>query len=104
MDWVVEFKPAAAKELGKLPRDVQAAVLAALERLLDELRAQGRPVAADVKKLKGFEPPQYRLRVGEYRVRFLREDREIEVDGKKQPVGVVLVVYARNRRDAYEEK
>jgi hypothetical protein len=34
---------------------------------LDKLSAAGE---GDVKRLRGIEPPEFRLRIGEYRVRF----------------------------------
>jgi mRNA interferase RelE/StbE len=45
--------------------------------------------AGNVKKLQGIDPPEYRLRVGDYRVRF-------EVDGE-----TIRVLRVRNRREAY---
>jgi mRNA-degrading endonuclease RelE of RelBE toxin-antitoxin system len=45
--------------------------------------------AGDVKRLQGIEPPEYRLRSGDYRVRFYSD-------------GVTLTVLrVRNRREAY---
>jgi mRNA-degrading endonuclease RelE of RelBE toxin-antitoxin system len=43
----------------------------------------------NVKRLQGIEPPQYRLRVGDYRVRFHRDAETI------------LILRVRNRREAY---
>ena len=45
--------------------------------------------AGSVKKLQGVNPPEYRLRVGDYRVRF-------ELDTE-----TVRVLRVRNRREAY---
>lgn len=45
--------------------------------------------AGNVKKLKGVDPPEYRLRAGDYRVRF-------ELDGE-----TVRILRVRNRREAY---
>lgn len=45
--------------------------------------------AGSVKKLQGIDPPEYRLRVGDYRVRF-------ELDGD-----TVRILRVRNRREAY---
>ncbi len=45
--------------------------------------------AGDVKRLQGIEPPEYRLRSGDYRVRFYSD-------------GVTITVLrVRNRREAY---
>jgi mRNA-degrading endonuclease RelE of RelBE toxin-antitoxin system len=45
--------------------------------------------AGNVKRLQGIDPPEYRLRVGDYRVRFHMND------------GTVQVLRVRNRREAY---
>jgi len=45
--------------------------------------------AGDVKRLQGIDPPEYRLRVGDYRVRF------------HQDGDTVYVLRVRNRREAY---
>ena len=45
--------------------------------------------AGNVKKLQGIDPPEYRLRVGDYRVRFDLYGRAIRV------------LRVRNRREAY---
>lgn len=45
--------------------------------------------AGNVKKLQDIEPPEYRLRVGDYRVRF-------ELQGE-----TMRILRVRNRREAY---
>ena len=45
--------------------------------------------AGNVKRLQGIDPPEYRLRVGDYRVRF-------HLQGE-----IVQVLRVRNRREAY---
>ena len=45
--------------------------------------------AGNVKKLQGIEPPEYRIRVGDYRVSF-------EMDGE-----ILRVLRVRHRREAY---
>jgi mRNA-degrading endonuclease RelE of RelBE toxin-antitoxin system len=45
--------------------------------------------AGNVKRLQGIDPPEFRLRVGDYRVRF------------HQDVRTVQVLRVRNRREAY---
>jgi len=42
-----------------------------------------------VKRLQGIDPPEYRLRVGDYRVRFHLDDATVQV------------LRVRNRREAY---
>lgn len=82
MRYEVELKPRARKDLLSLPKPDAAKVTAALERLQDDL-------AGDVKRLTDFTP-EYRLRVGDYRVLF-----EIE------PPNRVVVYRVRHRRDSY---
>jgi mRNA-degrading endonuclease RelE of RelBE toxin-antitoxin system len=45
--------------------------------------------AGDVKRLHGIDPPEYRLRVGDYRVRFRQQDESIQA------------LRVRNRNQAY---
>jgi mRNA interferase RelE/StbE len=79
--YTVRLKPRAEKELAGLAKDVRQRVIAALERLEKDL-------AGDVKHLTDFTP-EYRLRVGDYRVLF-----EIEADS----IGVYCVC---PRKEAY---
>ena len=43
----------------------------------------------NIKRLQGIDPPEYRIRVGDYRVRF------------HQDAGTIRVLQVRNRREAY---
>jgi mRNA interferase RelE/StbE len=77
----VRFKPRAIKDLEHLPLSVRRRILAKVEALETDLQG-------DVKRLTNFTP-EYRLRVGDYRVLF-----EIE--------GSTIVVYrVRHRAEAY---
>lgn len=81
MNYQVAFKPKALKDLARLPGDDRRRTVARIENLRDNL-------AGDVKKLTNFTP-EYRLRVGNYRVLF-----EIE--------GTTMVIYrVLHRKDAY---
>ena len=71
MNYDLEFKPRAVKDLGVLPKAAQRSVLAKIEGLRDNL-------AGDVKKLTDFAP-EYRLRVGDYRVLFEVEESRVVV-------------------------
>ena len=82
MKYVVEFKPRAVKDLKALPEGEIRRIVAKTEALRDGL-------AGDVKKLTNFTP-EYRLRVGNYRVLF-------EVEG-----GAVVVYRVLHRKDAYQ--
>ena len=62
MNYVIVFKPRAVKDLKVLPQSAQRRVLTKIEGLRNNL-------AGDVKRLTDFTP-EYRLRVGDYRVLF----------------------------------
>ena len=63
MKWLIRWSHEAANDLGRLDPDVADRVLRALDRLAIE-------GAGDVRRLTGIEPPEYRLRVGKWRIRF----------------------------------
>ena len=81
MKYQVRFQPKAIKALENLPTQEKIKIVTKIEAMKDNLQG-------DVKKLTNFTP-EYRLRVGKYRVLF-----EIE--------GEVLTIYqVKHRRDAY---
>ena len=82
MNYHLTFKPRAIKDLKVLPKSQ-------LRRVIAKLQALQKDLAGDVKKLTDFTP-EYRLRVGDYRVLF-------EVEGDN-----VVVYRVLNRKDAYE--
>ena len=67
--WRIRLAPSARRDIKRLDPPVRERVLAALEGL----RAQ--PPTGDIKRLSG-DPPQWRLRVGDWRVRFDRDPEE----------------------------
>lgn len=68
MVYSLEFRPRAAKDLNALPGDIQRRIMRKLDRMRIDL-------AGDVKRLTHFTP-EYRLRIGDYRVLFaISEDR-----------------------------
>jgi mRNA interferase RelE/StbE len=81
MTYEVEFKPRALKDLRGLPAAQQ-------RRIVGKIAELGNDLAGDVKKLTDFTP-EYRLRVGEYRVLF-----EVEA-------GRVMIYRVLHRKDAY---
>lgn len=82
MTYGVEFKPRALKDLKGLAVGARERIIAKAEELRNNL-------AGDVKRLTNFTP-EYRLRVGNYRVLF-----EVE--------GINVVIYrVRHRKDAYK--
>jgi len=81
VDYEVRFKPKADKDLDSLQPDMAKRVIEKITRLQTNLEG-------DVKRLTNFTP-EYRLRVGNYRVLF-------EVEGNS-----VIVYRIVHRRDAY---
>jgi mRNA interferase RelE/StbE len=65
--WRVEITHPAARDVKRLDAPVRDRVLAAIEGLAAD------PPVGDVKRLTGMTPPQWRLRVGDWRVRFNRD-------------------------------
>jgi mRNA interferase RelE/StbE len=80
----IEWKPSAAKELKRLPRDQIPRIVTAVEALASNAFPQG------VVPLKGSRHT-YRLRVGDYRVVYTVEDDVLRIE----------IVRVRHRRDVY---
>ena len=78
----IEWTDASLEDMAAVDKGIARRVGQAVERFA----ATG---AGSVKKLQGIDPPEYRLRVGDYRVRF-------ELDGE-----TIRVLRVRNRREAY---
>ena len=83
MAYEIRFKPSAAKDLARLPRDAQRRIAPAI----DGLAANARPPGAE--KLAGEDA--WRIRVGDYRIVYEIEDRVL----------VILVLHVGNRREVY---
>ena len=82
MNYTVEIKPRAIKDLKHLQNPDASLVVDALERLQTDM-------TGDIKKLTNFTP-EYRLRVGHFRVLF-----EIENESR------IIVYRIIHRREAY---
>ena len=82
MTFHVEFKPRALRDLKGVGSDTAHRILRKIETMQDGL-------AGDVRRLMSFTP-EYRLRVGDYRVLF-----EIERDR-------IIIYRVRHRRTAYD--
>ncbi|MEM9595803.1 MAG: type II toxin-antitoxin system RelE/ParE family toxin [Acidobacteriota bacterium] len=81
MKYDLRFKPRSLKDLKKLPRTTQ-------RQIVDRVESMSEGLSGDVKRLTQFTP-EYRLRVGSYRVLF-----EVE--------GTSIVIYRiRHRKEAY---
>lgn len=81
MTYDIQFKPRAFKDLQTLPKATQRRIVAKIEELAEDM-------AGDVKRLTSFTP-EYRLRVGEYRILF-------EVEGSS-----IIMYRILHRKDAY---
>jgi len=81
MRYIVELKPRAIK-------DLKSIILIDRTRLLDGIERLENDLEGDVKRLTDFTP-EFRLRVGRYRVLF-------EVQGQR-----VIVYRVMHRRDVY---
>jgi len=81
MKYDIQFKPKAVKDIEDLPSRMQARMLARIEEMSNDLKG-------DVKRLANFTP-EYRLRIGDYRVLF-----EIEEE-------TIIIYRIRHRREAY---
>jgi mRNA interferase RelE/StbE len=75
------------KELDNLPNEVKERIYAKISQLSDQPRPDG------VTKLKGYEN-EYRVRVGDYRVRY-----EVLDENK-----TVLLLQCKHRRDVYKNR
>jgi len=82
MNYQIDFKPRAVKDLKKLPPQDN-------RRIVEKIEAMQSDLAGDVKRLTNFTP-EYRLRVGDYRVLF-------EVEGQ-----TVVIYRVLHRKDAYK--
>jgi len=79
----VIFSTEARADLRAIDRETALRLLKALARFL-------ATDAGNVKQLEGFDPPQYRLRIGNWRFIF-----------RKSGDGTIEIVRVRNRREAY---
>jgi mRNA interferase RelE/StbE len=78
----IEFKPKAIKDLQQLSVDMRERIIKKIEAMQDNLQG-------DVKRLTNFTP-EYRLRVGDYRVLF-----ELEKE-------TIIIYRIKHRGKAYE--
>ncbi len=84
MSWRAEWTARARKDLQRLDRRLRDRIVSAVENL-------ARTGQGDVRQLRGKYQGIYRLRVGEWRVLFLRERAEL----------IILVLRVLPRSGAY---
>ncbi|MBD1214961.1 type II toxin-antitoxin system RelE/ParE family toxin [Dolichospermum circinale CS-1225] len=82
MHYQIEFKPKAIKDLQKIPVNDR-------ERIINKIEAMQDDLQGDVKRLTNFTP-EYRLRVGDYRILFELAEQTI------------IVYRVKHRSKAYE--
>lgn len=83
--WRYELTPPALRDLSQLDVPVRRRILEALDRFVAD------PGRGPVKRLTGIR--EWRLRVGDWRVRFERDDDE----------RVIVVLRVLHRREAYRD-
>jgi len=81
MNYEITFKPQSIKDLKKIDKKEVNKIIETIENMQDNLKG-------DIKKLTNHSP-QYRLRVGNYRVLFEIEDNNI------------VIYRIKHRRDVY---
>ena len=81
MNYQVELKPTAIKDLKNIPHNEVAKIIARLESLENDMKGH-------VKRLTNYTP-EYRMRAGNYRALF-------EVEGAR-----IIVYRIKHRKDVY---
>jgi mRNA interferase RelE/StbE len=82
MKYDIEIKPRALKDLRQLDATQR-------KRVVQKIESMANGLGGDIKQLTNFTP-EYRLRVGDYRVLFEMESAKI------------VIYRVRHRREAYE--
>ncbi len=85
MTYRIEFRPAALRDLKSLPRDI----LDRVGRKISTLAENPRPYG--IEKLSGGEEDFYRIRVGDYRILYAKQDRVL----------LIVIIKVRHRREVY---
>jgi mRNA-degrading endonuclease RelE of RelBE toxin-antitoxin system len=78
----IEWTEMALDDMAGLDKGIARRVKQSVERFAET-------GAGNVKRLQGIDPPEFRLRVGDYRVRFHQDD------------DTMRILRVRNRREAY---
>ena len=86
MSYTVSISKSVQKQIDNLPNDVVSRAVEKIQNLALEARPDG------VVKLKGFNN-EYRIRVGDYRIRY-------EVDDENQ---LVQILQCKHRKDVYKK-
>jgi mRNA interferase RelE/StbE len=86
MSYTIVISKSVQKQIDDLPNDIVERVVEKIQSLASEPRPDG------VVKLKGFDN-EYRIRVGDYRVRY-------EIDDESQ---LVQLLQCKHRKDVYRK-
>lgn len=78
----IEWTETALEDMAGLDKGIARRVKQAVERFAET-------GAGNVKRLQGIDPPEFHLRVGDYRVRFYQDSETLRI------------LRVRNRREAY---
>ncbi len=78
----IEWSEKSLDDLAALDKEIVHRIVAAVERF-------SQTGSGNLKKLQGINPPEFRLRVGDYRVRFYIDS------------GTMRILRILNRKDAY---
>ena len=81
MFYEINFKPTSVKDLKKIDKKNQKVIINKIEKMSDNL-------TGDIKKLTNFTP-EYRLRIGDYRVLF-------EIEGNN-----IIIYRIKHRKESY---
>ena len=84
MPYRIEFRPAALREIRRIPKPFKGRLLTAISALADTPRPPG---SVQLQGPEGF----HRVRVGDYRIVYLIEDRVL----------LICVVRIAHRKDVY---
>lgn len=87
MNYTVLIAKSVRKQLDKLPEEVKPRTFSKIQSLAANPRPDG------IKKLKGYFD-QYRLRVGDYRIRYRIDDDSRNVN----------ILQCKHRKDVYRDK
>ena len=94
MNWQLVFTARGKKDLQAVSASDRVAIYRAIEKL-----AQDQP-NLDIKKL-WREPPQWRLRVGKWRVIYAKGQAPDLKEPKKPPVPTITILNVFDRKEAY---
>lgn len=86
MTYTIIVPKTVQKQLDTLPDDIYERIAVKIQQLADDPRPDG------VVKMKGADN-EYRIRIGDYRVRYEINDKEL----------IILLLQCKHRRDVYRK-